>query len=366
MQNSLSPSISQKLANMGFVCALFVVSIHVVYKQEVTPADAQWWVAALLADGISHIAVPFFFVVAGFLLGGHVTEPGWWVREIRKRIRSLVLPFFAWSILFAIFFLGSTVIANVLSGVPLSRNIPEYWWWSFWNFGILESPPYNVLWFIRTLFVFILLSAPLVWVMQKGRIWLSGLTLILLVAYLWTLPFPQKEGISPVEFIFGWMGILSTRSLFAFFLGLFLRLHPIQKKPSTWICWLILLLGLGCFCLRRVCLDWETSRWLTGSLDAVGIWLSLYATWYLMTARPWPKFITSLAFPLFLVHPFVIIALGIMMRWLQALPTLTPCASYLSRTAFVIMISVGIIIPFRHAFPKLSAFLFGGRGLTKK
>lgn len=91
---AVSQELSHKMSGFGFFCAILIVFIHVYYN--IKPEDGVlWWTWICVAQGVSRIAVPFFFVASGFWLAGHVGEQGWWRREIVKRLSSLVLPFVA-------------------------------------------------------------------------------------------------------------------------------------------------------------------------------------------------------------------------------------------------------------------------------
>ncbi len=84
---AISQELSQKLANMAFIAALLVVAIHV--REGSIIGSFNWHVYQIIVDGFARIAVPFFFLAAGFFLAGHCTGPGWWLRECKKRIKTL-------------------------------------------------------------------------------------------------------------------------------------------------------------------------------------------------------------------------------------------------------------------------------------
>ena len=67
MQIIASP-VSGRLANMGLFCAVLIVMLHSG------------------VGGLTAIAVPYFFLSAGFFLGGRIGERDWWRREVVKRI----------------------------------------------------------------------------------------------------------------------------------------------------------------------------------------------------------------------------------------------------------------------------------------
>ena len=84
----VTKGLSRKIANMSFICAILVVSVHVQRPLD-SPFISHW-----IADGISGIAIPFFFITSGFFLVGHVDQGGgWWKRAVGRRFWTLMVPF---------------------------------------------------------------------------------------------------------------------------------------------------------------------------------------------------------------------------------------------------------------------------------
>ena len=83
---SLQESVSNRLAKASFLSALLVVALHVGIGPQ--------WVGKTIA--ITGIAVPFFFVAAGYLFAGRMGEPGWYLRQLKSRARSLLVPYVFW------------------------------------------------------------------------------------------------------------------------------------------------------------------------------------------------------------------------------------------------------------------------------
>ena len=83
--------ISAKVANMSFVCALLVVLIHTTVRAD--SASSLWWFKSVGREFVCKIGVPFFFVASGYYLAAHWQDARWYGREIRKRVRTLLVPF---------------------------------------------------------------------------------------------------------------------------------------------------------------------------------------------------------------------------------------------------------------------------------
>ena len=78
-----------RMSLMKLLCAFLVVVIHAKFS-----IDDHMGIICynMVSEGICRIAVPFFFFAAGYFLSRHMGEPGWWWRELRKRLRSVLIP----------------------------------------------------------------------------------------------------------------------------------------------------------------------------------------------------------------------------------------------------------------------------------
>lgn len=63
----LDKSISIRFANMSVVSALMVVAVHVLKRGQVIES-AEWWFRRFVEGGVCRIAVPFFFLAAGYFV----------------------------------------------------------------------------------------------------------------------------------------------------------------------------------------------------------------------------------------------------------------------------------------------------------
>lgn len=79
--------LSSKLRNIAFICALLVVVQH-------SYAEGTF-LQIFTTRTLTRLAVPFFFIMSGFLLYKDYSPTfGWWVAKIKSRVMTLVIPFF--------------------------------------------------------------------------------------------------------------------------------------------------------------------------------------------------------------------------------------------------------------------------------
>ena len=139
MKMRLSDETSGKMANMGLFCAVLIVMLH-----------AGW-------GGLTAIAVPWFFVASGYFLAGHVGEVGWWGREVRKRIRSLLIPMWIWGCVSLMIECGLIYGAGWIGyeyrgkELALSHRVLKC-------IGIVFTENMGPLWFLRMLFILVVIS----------------------------------------------------------------------------------------------------------------------------------------------------------------------------------------------------------------
>lgn len=203
-----------KISYLGWICACLVVMIHVPIPAE--RYSSGWLLSEILSYGVCLIAVPFFFIVSGFFLGRHIGEKGWWLKEVKKRITSLLIPFFIFNFLYWLIFdhniegLSLIGLLKVIIGTP---------------FGY---PTLGPLWYVRSLFLYVVLSIILSRLSCGGAI--IGLWIISFVFLL----FEPSLGDNKVYLFLKYT--VSLQNMFYFVLGIYLSNHGIPQisKKQTW------------------------------------------------------------------------------------------------------------------------------------
>jgi peptidoglycan/LPS O-acetylase OafA/YrhL len=315
-----------------------------------------WWVNETFNKGICSIAVPFFFVVSGFFLAKHIHENHWWKREVNKRIKSLLIPYVSWSILYFLYTIPLILIANIIANTSLLRNFPTSLngWLRILGLDPFYYPYLVPLWFVRCLFLFVLISPIITWTVKKSKFASSVFLLFILSFGILCDSFHPVAG----EFLWFTVGTFSVVSLFYFSLGLHLALYPLQNaspKILTYLAgglWIILLVLRGIASLYASCLS-ETFHFFS-------IPVGLYFVWHITSDRQWNHTLTQASFPIFILHMFFLSIIGLFIRHLipSIEKTFVVCLIF-----SVLAFSGSIFLSFlmHKYFPRIAGFLFGGR-----
>ncbi len=152
---------------MSLICSIMVVCIHVL-KRTQTRGSCAWILRQLSGEGLCRIAVPFFFITAGYFLATHFHEKGWYKREITKCIKSLVAPFIVWSFICFLVCSCIIIVENISKGKIWHSGLYS-WHRLFSSLGVnpLEVPELRQLWFIRVLFTLVIISPILRFILDK-------------------------------------------------------------------------------------------------------------------------------------------------------------------------------------------------------
>lgn len=182
--------LSYKIRAISFWSILLVVFLHAYNldtKQQgvilTFPKSYIWFVQSLISNGVTRIAVPLFFIFSGFLFFIKFDQKAPdFSAKIRKRVKSLFIPYIIWSVLGIILYL-------ILQSIPatqsffINQRIVDFDLLSLTKTLFITPIPYQ-LWFIRDLFVTVFFSK--VWyILLKNLKW----GLLILVLLLWLCDF---------------------------------------------------------------------------------------------------------------------------------------------------------------------------------
>lgn len=343
---------SRRLACVSFFCACLVVSIHVVCITE--PGTMGWWLTHMfLPGGLTCAMVPMFFVISGFLLAGKMTAAGWWRCENLKRIRTLLIPYISWNLVYWCFLL---LLASVTA--LLGQKFGDQTWADVslaevcrvLGVNIFKCPGLPLLWYVRCLMVYVVLS-PILLPLKKRHGWP-------LIVVLWVLACYVPDMI-PVDGE-GWTVGFYRSNLFwgfvYFAVGVYLRWNPLVMHHRRWwgIGAVLLAVALQIYCMNETnCADW---------LRMISIPVTMLAIWCLVPPLALRKEWGGASFAIYVLHPFVITVIIALARVVGLKDALQHSAvAYFLQVPVIVCSIVGMVVLARRLCPRLTTFLLGGR-----
>lgn len=167
----ISKYVSTKIAALSFISIVLVLYAH-SYMPNVGDVSRVNWVQSFFSGGVcARIAIPFFFMISGFLF--FVTVDNSISRvftKIQKRLRSLLIPYLLWCILTLLLFivLNLFVWTSQFVNLKIFAVYDEMGFWGtlklvFWGDPM---PLAFQFWFVRNLLV-VIFTTPLIFLMIK-------------------------------------------------------------------------------------------------------------------------------------------------------------------------------------------------------
>ena len=350
MQTSVDKTTSRKLANAGLLCSAMVVALHTCGRIMDPRTEWELWLfQQFVPHGLCLIAVPFFFSCAGFLLAGHCEERGWYIRECKKRLRSLLIPYLLFSLLFAGFRDGwlHTLVSNTIHVRPPWMDIPSAMGYWVYAFGLhpFRYPPLVPLWFVRALLVLVAVSPILWYCIRKWP------TITLWTAWiLWLLwCFLPTESRSFHLF----MSSVPFYGLWSFVFGMSLRLRGSPPfEDSKWHVPLLLgMLGLSLFVLLSAMKGHHVYWGRPFFIPPL-----LLSFWILTPDCSFPRWLLRSSFPVYILHPFV----WLFVSRFATFYVNSPFTFALKWTiGFSVPIAISVVL--RKQTPRAFSLAFGGR-----
>ena len=329
-----------------------------------TPAPDKgsfnWWFFHLFGrEGICCIAVPYFFACSGFFLAGHVSEPSWWTHEVRKRVKSLVVPFFIWMLIGLAFGLLVVYAKNTFFHAETTNDFLALPTWEkiVLFLGLHPYRDIGVLWYVRTLF-FLAVASPIIFAALRWPIFtLSVLTVLhLVLSYLFA-------EVLDLDMYFLFDRFVSIRGLLYFAAGAALRMGSYDMnvyRPST--CW-----SLVCFCAGIALLVVKNFFHLASCygygaiVESVAVPFVIIGFWWIVSRCSRLRYV-GYSFPIFLMHNIFLSLVSMLYMVIGIRECLgMQIIIAFSRAGCAIVGSILVVILIRRISPRIANVFLGGR-----
>jgi len=377
---------SEAIDLVRFPLAVMVVFIHTMSPNDPTfsmPADYGHLTGMDMCNLIrsfgthvfSHIAVPTFFLISGYLFYKRLEKWDWavWKEKMKSRWRTLIVPYFIWCLLYVlwnpyIIIPIKKIGAFFVKGKPL-HSIIDYWdtvdidwlhvlWdsheWGGTNLNWLgqyvahnTSPELVPFWFMRDLIVVVLLSPLIYWFVKRMGLWFVGLMGLCYISGVW----PDIHGLRPTSLFFFSFGAWFT-----------LKGHDLcstlyKYKWGFYLPYMVLL-------PMMVYLDGKQTYGGKSVYIVIGVLTALCFCYYLVSRQGVKKnsLLVSSCFLIFAFHIFILSDCGRLVQ--KVIGTEQPwqtTLSYILKPLLAITICVLFYYCLRRWLPSVCKVLTGGR-----
>lgn len=335
-----------KMGNMAVLSAALVVFIHISGPKIVGGID--WWFHYIIRSVFASIAVPYFFVASGFFLSKHINENGWYIRESKKRVRTLLVPYLIWCAIWVVYNYVLGVMGDCVQGVAVDFSISSFLDWSTFGIDLFQAPSCFPLWFIRMLLILFAVSPICVWLVRKFD--MAFLLLLVIINLTWLYFKTHLSG--------SWQGFLyyglSLEGLLYFTVGLSLRGNIRLPKWRGAAC---VVVGLAIGLISGILLGKGFVSQVSQCVAFVGTMFTLTGIFSIMSSRKMPQVIYTLTFPIYVIHLFPILFISIAFPSTER-TIARMCLDYL----FALVASAFVVMAIRRLVPRFNQIAFGGRG----
>ena len=347
----ITPFFSEKIKVISFLSIMIVLYIHAGYPDEVNITMKIPVVVRTCIVGIfGPCAVPMFYAISGYLFFFEANDIQRIYKKMKKRIRTLIIPFVLAALFFPLFFIMMEFVPIAAEHINSNSYIEKFS--TMPTLKILMSLFYDSgngmpwayhLWFMRDLIIIVALSPLLYYLRRWTSYWIIAIVLVLF------LLFPQVKILYAMywfvagSFVMDILGKLSRRIVIIMFAG-------------------FLLLAI---CRQIYAYDvWKHFRIVEISLGISSIWC-LYDFFvsekYHLVSTPLLNTACKFTFFLYLYHEpgFHIIVKGIPLvlgdKWFGY------TMSFLLSPIIMAPIGIGIGSVIKKYFPAMYGIIVGGR-----
>ena len=284
-------------------------------------------------------------MASGFFIAG---KP--WHEEVRKRFKSLVVPYLIFALAYAAWLWLVTASANAVNGNGLLHGLPDKVCSLPRILGLKchQFPALGPLWYVRNLMLLVLVY-PLIGIAIDAK--LRGLFFLLACFSIYMVIAPSALPHGPNHMLL--IGFFSLEGLFYFSSGMYLRMNEFMLRIRHGV-------AIPCILAGMTLLVLQVYFGVGGyRLRTVAIPFLIAGVFGFVSGNEWPGWLTSLSFPIYLIHKFVIFPFELHYDFWLRLGN--PFFGQIAFHCSIVLLSVAAAFLFKRFLPRISVICFGGR-----
>ena len=185
-----------------------IVGVVMVHTHLVADGSASWYdYFSHIIGKLSIIAPAVFFMMSSYLFFYKGISKPIYKEKLKRRVRSLLVPYLIWNLLYLLFILAIQTFFQSLIGTG-RKSVADYTFGeflnSFWNFGGMYygMPVLYAFWFIRDLLVINLFAPVVYFLIKKLDLFVILLLAVFFVVNPFNLPATGLDWVKAVLFYF--------------------------------------------------------------------------------------------------------------------------------------------------------------------
>ncbi|MGI6219266.1 MAG: acyltransferase family protein [Bacteroidaceae bacterium] len=353
---------SKTISLLRFPLIVAVVFIHCTLEGALpAPTPLYQTLVHIIKETFCRIAVPLFFFMSGFLFFyKRDFNRTVYAEKLRKRARTLLVPYLLWNALFILFFwtaqglfpqmfTGSAAIIRDCSPTELALL--------FWGTTTYIYPIDYPLWFVRDLMVVMLLSPIVFLLLSRGK--QAGLCLLGLLF----LVSSSENWNTPLHFPIGF----STTALFFFSFGAYYSIHgrlfTEAFRKAGWPAAAACIILFAASNMTAGTVEWASTITHRAALIAGIVAVVCFGRWGVEREkfRPVP-FLWSATFFIYAYHGFFSSAINkIPVRLFPDAPAVLILLFNFATVAILCLLGAAVYKLLERICPRFCALLCGGR-----
>lgn len=350
--NSLRPIASEsyfthKKTAVSYFLSVLIIHIHsAAFANYADLPGWLWNVAGILQIVVTRACVPLFFMISGALFFRNYTA-GVYLKKLKSRVHSLVIPYFCWNVIMMLFQIVMTLFFSrfFVGRVPFTFTAESFFAGLFhWRYN-------NPFWFLMTLMIYVA-AAPLLNLLLRSPATAAVSIAALALLRQFGVELPELLIHDPDSIVYYLIGGALGRFCWQWIA------NPAPRKVRIPALFTLILAELYSM---AVCFEWLRQirlLWIMAMcINAASIWICFD---FLCLGRKTPRFMQR-SFMVFAMHLNVggivtkLLVLALPRHWTMALPV------FFLSIALTLVVIEGICVLLERFAPKVYSTLSGDR-----